>query len=335
MTAVRELVMRSVLRGLALATLLAAATLAAVALAAATLAESMAASDARPELHTEIAAGGLIFSGNLNLLIDQQDVTITADAIQVNYSIRNTDASDQAITIAFPFADVEGSLSPDAGIDIGNPTNFMDVVIDVDGRRPTYVVEQRATAVGLDVTTAIIDAQLPLFPLAADISRRIADLDPAVRNDLVERGILKADDDVVAPAWTLKTTAYWRQVFPAGQVLALSLSYKPVAGRNAFSSGALQPLKKGVCIDAVGEQSIMRLASQGAPLTMVSVGYIAHPGGEALGPVGRFRLTVDQSDIKSIVATCRQGLSKTGPTTSDWVARNYAVDEEFRFLFVR
>jgi Domain of unknown function (DUF4424) len=319
--------MRPVFRALALA----------VVLAGAALAESKAASDGRPELHSEIAVGGLIFSGNLNLTIDQQDLTIAAEAVQVNYSIRNSDSSDQTITIAFPFADVDGSMSPDlqTGIAVSNPSNFMDVVIDVDGRRPAYAIEQRAVAVGIDVTKAILDAQLPLFPLAADLSQRLADLDPAVRNDLVERGVLKVDDDVVAPAWTLKTTAHWRQVFPAGQTLALSLGYKPVIGRNAFSSGALQPLKKGVCIDAGAEQSIMRLASQGTPLAMVAVGYVAHPGAEALGPVGRFRLTVDQSDAKSIVATCRQGLSKTGPTTSDWVATNYAMDEEFRFLFVR
>ena len=327
--------MRSVFRGRALAALLAAVLVAV--LVGVTLAESKAASDGRPDLHSEIGVGGLIFSGNLNLTIDQQDVTIAADAVQVNYSIRNADDSDQTITIAFPFADVDGTMPPDVqtGIAVSNPSNFMDIVIDVDGRRPTFAVEQRATAVGLDVTKAIIDAQLPLFPLAADLSQRLADLDPAVRNDLVERGVLKVDDDVVSPAWTLKTTAYWRQVFPAGQTLALSLTYKPITGRNAFSSGALQPLKKGVCVDAGAEQLIVRLASQGTPLTMVAVGYVAHPGAEALGPVGRFRLTVDQSVAKSIVATCRQGLRKTGPTTSDWVATNYAMDEEFRVLFVR
>jgi Domain of unknown function (DUF4424) len=323
--------MRSVFRGLALTALLAGVA------AKLTIAASNAASDGRPELHSEIAVGGLIFSGNLNLTIDQQDLTIAAEAIQVNYSIRNADSSDHTITIAFPFADVDVGMSPDlqAGITVGNPANFMDIVIDVDGRRPAYAVEQRAIAVGLDVTRALVDAQLPLFPLAADLSERLADLDPAVRNDLVVRGILKIDDDVVSPAWTLKTTAHWRQPFPAGETLALSLSYKPITGRNAFSSGALQPLKKGVCIDAGAEQSIMQLASQGTPLTMVSVGYAPHSAAEALGAVGRFRLTVDQSDAKSIVATCRQGLRKTGPTTSDWAAANYAIDEEFRFLFVR
>lgn len=293
--------------------------------------------DGRPEIHSEIAAGGLVFSNNVNLTIEQQDITIAADSVQVNYVIRNTDANDQTITIAFPFADADGGLSPhlQAEFAINNPMNFMDVAFVVDGRRPEYSIEQRAIAVGIDATKVITDAGLPLFPFVADMAQRLADLDPAVRRDLEIRGVLRIDDDLVTPAWTLKTTAYWRQMFPAGQTFALALAYKPIVGRNAFSSGALQPLKKGVCIDSVAEQSILRLASEGAALSMVMVGYVAHSGSEALGPVGRFRLTVEQSEARSIAATCSQGLNKTSPTTSDWVATTYHTDEDFRFLFVR
>jgi hypothetical protein len=293
--------------------------------------------DGRPELRSEISTGGLIFSANVNLTIDQQDLTIGADAIQVAYAIRNTGANDQTITIAFPLADIDGSIGAEAQaeLSVGMPANFMDFVLAVDGRRPAYALEQRAVALGLDVTKALADAGLPLFPLSAELTKLLADLEPAVRNDLVERGVLRLDDDTVFPAWTLKTTAYWRQAFPAGQTLALSLNYKPIAGRNPFSSGALQPLKKAACVDATTEQAIMRLASGGAPLTMISIGYNAHPGAEALGPVAQFRLTIDKSLPQAIIATCRQGLIRSGPATSDWTAVNYAPDEEFRILLVR
>jgi Domain of unknown function (DUF4424) len=297
--------------------------------------------DARPELQSEIAAGGLIFSNNLNLTIEQQDLTLAPDAVQVRYAIRNGDSADHTITIAFPFPDVDGGASPDmfgkrdSAVENAWPENVMDVVMAVDGRRPNYAIEQRASAVGLDVTKAILDAGLPLFPHAADLERRLADLDPAIRDDLIERGILKIDDDVVSPSWTLKTVAHWRQRFPAGETVPLALQYKPLTGRNAFSSGALQPLVKGVCINAGLEQSIMQLATEGSAMTMAAVAYIAHPGAEALGPVGRFRLTVETSDPKSIVATCRQGLTRTSPTTIDLTALNHSMDEDFRFLFVR
>jgi Domain of unknown function (DUF4424) len=293
--------------------------------------------DARLELRNEISAGGLIFSANSHLVIDQQDVTITAESVQVIYAIRNTDASDQTITIAFPLADIDSNVPVETQAEFAtsNPSNFMDFVIAVDGRRATVAVEQRAIAVGLDVTKALSDAGLPLFPLAGELSQRLVELEPVVRNDLVERGILKLDDDTVLPMWAVKTTAHWRQPFPAGQTLAFTLNYKPIVGRNPFSSGALQPLKKGACIDDVTEHAISRLASQGSALTMISMGYTAHPGGEALGPIGRFRLTIEKSEVRSVVATCRQGLTRTGPTTSDWTAANYAADEEFRFLFVR
>jgi Domain of unknown function (DUF4424) len=296
-----------------------------------------AAADARADLRNEIATGGLIFAPNLNLEIEQQDVTISADLTQVTYAIRNNDSAAQTIVIAFPLADIDANVPPEMHTEfaVATPANFMDFVITVDGRRPTTTLEQRAHAVGLDVTKAIIDAGLPMFPLSADLAQRISDLDPAVRTDLIERGVLRLDDDQLLPAWTLKTTAHWRQSFPAGQTLALLLAYKPMAGRNPFSSGNLQPLKKAVCVDAAQEQSVMRLASAGAPLTMVSVAYSAHPGAEALGPVGRFRLIVDRATPKSVVATCRQGLSLSGPTTYDWTAINYAVDEDFRVMFVR
>jgi hypothetical protein len=330
-TAMRVLAIRSVLRRVVLAAVFA------IAAPAFSRAASDERADGRPDVQFEIAAGGLIFSGNLNLRIDEQDVTLAADSVQVNYVIRNATSSDHTITIGFPFADLDGSVSPQsqAELTLNNSTNYMDAVFAVDGRRPDYAIEQRAVAVGLDATKAITDAGLPLFPFAADMEQRLAELSPAVRSDLAIRGVLKIDDDVITPAWTLKTTAYWRQVFPAGQTFALGLAYKPIVGRNAFSSGALQPLRKSVCIDAIAEQSILRLASEGAPLSMVMIGYAAHSGSEALGPVGRFRLTVEKPEPRSIAASCRPGLNKTGPTTSDWVGQSYHTDEEFRFLFVR
>jgi Domain of unknown function (DUF4424) len=329
--------MRSILRHLALTALLICANPASGWTASSNDGRT---DDGRAELKTELAAGGLIFSSNLNLALDQHEIMISSEVVQASYAIRNRDASDHTITIAFPFPDVDGNASSnlfsklDPVLADGWPANFMDMVIAVDGRRPTYALEQRAIAVGLDITKVITDAGLPLFPQSVDLSQRVADLDAAVRSDLIERGILKVDDDIVSPGWAVKTTAYWRQPFPAGQTLSLVLTYKPFTGRNAFSSGALQPLKKAACIDVLAEQSIMRLASEGAPLDMVAVGYLAHPGAEALGPAGRFRLTVETPTVKSIVATCRQGLSKTSPTTNDWVATDYALDEEFRFLIV-
>jgi hypothetical protein len=304
--------------------------------AAATSSNGQAA-DSRTDLRTEIVTGGLIFAPNVNLSIDRQDVTIGADQVQVSYAIRNGDDTAQTITIAFPFPDIDPGVSAEtqAEFSVNNPSNYLEFVATVDGGRPAYALEQRAIAVGLDVTKAITDAGLSLFPLSVGLPQRLSDLDAAVRNDLLERGVLRLDDDTLLPAWTLKTTAHWRQPFPAGQTLALSLLYKPIAGRNAFSSGSLQPMKKAACIDPALEQSIMRLASEGAALTMIAVGYAAHPGAEALGPVGRFRLIVERSAPKSIVATCRQGLSRSGPTTHDWTATDYAVDEEFRVVFVR
>jgi hypothetical protein len=300
---------------------------------------SASSNDGRVELQSETAAGGLIFSGNLHLTLEQQDLAISPEAVQVDYTIRNGGSADHAITIAFPFPDVDSGQSPDMFHKFDHtaswPGNFMDVVIAVDGRRPNFAIEQRAIAVGLDVTKVIGEAGLPLFPFAADLAQRLIDLDPAIRSDLIERGVLKFDDDVVSPTWTLKTTAYWRQTFPAGETMPLSLHYTPLTGRNAFSSGALQPLKKGVCVDAALEQAIMRRASEGSAMTMVAVGYIAHPGAEALGPVGRFRLTIETSDPKSIVASCRQGFTKISPTTNDLTTTNQAMDEEYRFLFVR
>jgi hypothetical protein len=293
--------------------------------------------DQKAEQKFEIPVGGLIFAPNSALALDRQDVTLSSESVIVTYAIRNSDSSDQAITVSFPLADLDAGLNADtaAALASANPANFLDFVITVDGQRAAHKIEQRAIAVGLDVTKAIQDAGLPLSPLGEDMARKLVELSPEVRTDLVERGILKADDDVLMPAWVIKTTAYWRQVFASEQTLVLSLSYKPIVARNPYSSGAILFYKKNACVDAAVEKSVTKLASEGAPLTMVTMGYSHHPGAEALGPVGRFRLTIDKPDIKTVVATCRDGLVKTGPTTSDWSATGYQADEEFRFLFIR
>jgi hypothetical protein len=291
----------------------------------------------RDEQNIEIAAGGLIFSHNLNLVIDRQDVMISTDLIKVTYAIRNRSSSEQTITVAFPLPDVDAIIQPAVQAEFASPdpVNFLNFAATVDDLQAAYVVEQRAIAVGLDVTKALVDAGLPLFPLADDVDQRLTELAPSARSDVIERGIVRLDDDVVFPAWTLKTTAHWRQLFPAGQTLILSLTYKPIVGRNPVSASVLTPqLKSSLCVDPALEQQISRLATQ-APASMAVIAYHSHPNSEALGPVGRFSLMVDLAESTALLAGCLQGLSRSGPTTFDWTAADYAVDEDFRFMVVR
>lgn len=64
------------------------------------------------------------------------------------------------------------------------------------------------------------------------------------------------------------------------------------------------------------------------------VPYIVTTARNWAGRIGRFTLTIDKGRPDTLVSFCRSGVTKTGPTTFRWEARDYVPDEDLRVLFV-
>jgi Domain of unknown function (DUF4424) len=290
------------------------------------------------DITVEVGAGGLAFAGNPSIRIDSQDILVTPEKITVTYALRNSASSPQSIFISFALPDLDANLisEDNTGVVDAVPENFVGAKTIVDGQPAVLKAEQHTIALGLNATAALQAAGLPLFPLGEGLTAKLEALSAAQRIDLLERGILKEDGAAVAPAWTLKTVAYWRQSFAAGQTITIVHSYQPLAGAVAYSSEAVSPLRKKMCLTQAQESAIAKLASNaGTALRLKTIAYNAPPGSDSLGPVTNFRLIIETGDPQTVVATCREGLKRTGPMQLEWSAADHTPDDDFLLLFAR
>jgi Domain of unknown function (DUF4424) len=286
----------------------------------------------------ELPAGGLAFAANPSIAIEQQDIQLSRDLITLTYALRNDAQSQQTIVIAFTLPELDTNAVSDGEVILpsADPANFVQFSPQVDGQAPSFRVEQRALALGLDVSDVLARHHIPLFPFAGASQGKLAELNASDRLDLLERGILKEDGSAVVAAWTLRTVAYWRQSLQAGQKINIAISYRPIAGVASYKAETLQSQRKRACLTAAQEAAIAKLPTEGgvAP-TLTSVGLLASNGGDQLGPARRMRILIEAGDQSTIVATCRDGLKRTGPTQLEWTATDHLLDEDLHVLFVR
>lgn len=287
---------------------------------------------------TELAAGGLSFPPHSMITVESQEVLLTVDRVRVTYVLRNTDRDTSGMLAAFLLPDIDANAVRDGDLKLPatDGKNFNAFAVLVDGQPVVPQVEQRALAVGLDVTAELAATRVGLFPFSEESERMIAALAPAMRADYLERGLLKEDGDRLQPAWVLKTTAYWRQRFGADQAVTIELSYRPMAGSAPYTATGLNSYRTTMCVQPSTEAKIAALPVEGGvgPV-MTSVHYAYVPGADALGPAKRFRLIVETSDAAVVASSCADGLKRTAPAQLDWTIADYTPDEDFRILFVR
>lgn len=289
------------------------------------------------EAQREIAAGGLMFVNDPALVIMSQEVQISSERIKVIYGVRNTATVARTVLIVFPLPDLNMAAIGEQHVDVAGdePANFVAADATADGAPVPLEISQRALALTLDVTQILQDLKLPLFPLAKGTGELLTNLAPIAKLDLQQRGIVRLDDGTAAANWTLKSTAHWRQTFQPGQLLSMTISYRPIAARARFDAALIDQLRSSHCIDATVEAAMTRLvASRGGKVLFRWLSYALTAGSDTTGTIGSFRLLIAKPEINAVVATCRRDLRTTGPTTLEWSATNFEPDEDLHVLFV-
>ena len=169
--------------------------------------------------------------------------------------------------------------------------------------------------------------------------------------DLIEMGLIEdrswTDRGVrtleLMPLWTLKTTHYWTQVFPAGRELDVRHQYTPATGG---SSGSVfgDPMMAGsehhdeqatrYCTDDAFHAGARRLRSRGLYLSETWVDYILTTGANWAEPIGDFRLVVDKGSSRNLVSFCGEGVRKISPTRFEIRRRNYTPTSDLSVLIL-
>jgi hypothetical protein len=266
-----------------------------------------------------------------------EDLFISPDLVTVHYKFVNTSARDVTVTVAFPMPDITTQGVDDMlSIPTKNPQNILGFSTLVDGKPVVAQVEQKAIKGGVDQTAYLKSLGIPLAPHLSSTDDALDRLPQAAKDALVAKQLAIIDEYGTdadkplekhwEPTWTLKTTYFWRQTFPAGHVLDVQHRYTPSLGESAGTAWgsadyAKQPeyaaKRAHYCVDDDFLASVKKAIKPGetyAALTEQRIEYILSSGANWKAPIGDFRMVVDKGDPANIVSFCATGVRKLSPT---------------------
>ena len=280
-----------------------------------------------------LAAGGLVLTKNADIVMRSEKLYISDKQVRVDYQFLNTSPKDVTVTVAFPMPDITvDSLDENIAVPNPNSPNILGFSTQVDGKPVVAEVEQKVIAKGVDRTALLRSLGVPLSPFADETGKALDKLPQATKDQLVKLDLAMAYDEGepsvshLQALWTLKTTYYWTQTFPAGRVLAVHHDYTPSVGSSAGTtwgstgdeqSEGYAARKAKYCVDGSFIAAVRRGIAPGdgaSQLQEERIDYILVSGANWKAPIGDFQMTVDKGAANRLISFCGDGVTKTSPT---------------------
>jgi hypothetical protein len=304
----------------------------------------------------ELSQGGLVLKKHDGIAMKSEDLFVSPSAIKVRYVFQNTSGHDQKTIVAFPMPDITTEGVDDLiAIPSKDPVNFLQFHTTVDGQPVKAQVEQRVFKGGYEQTAILKRLGVPLAP-HLDITRKALDrLSAPEKAHLLKLGLVVPDDydagkgpeHHLGPAWTLKTTYWWEQTFPAGKPVHVEHAYKPSVGESSgtslenkdFRSDKYgQAYRAKYCIDEAFLAAVDTRRAAVGPNRQAffekRIDYILKTGANWSQPIGDFRLTLDKGSEASLISVCEKGLTKLSPTRFELHRANFTPDHDLHVLIL-
>ncbi|TPM38656.1 DUF4424 domain-containing protein [Mesorhizobium sp. B2-3-4] len=303
----------------------------------------------------ELGTGGLILSRSDAVAMQSEDLFISPEKVTVDYAFHNNTDKDVDAIVAFPMPDISGDPEEMPAIPENQSDNFLGFEVTIDGAPAKPQLEQKAFALGIDISADLKAHNVPFNPFGDAAKAALAKLPQAVTEDWMNRGIIIEDTALdsngqiagYAPYWQLRSTYWWRSIFPANKDVRVSHRYKPSVGGTSsvsfFNEGQFQgsyaAYKTRYCMDATLENAVRKAAKDnpdGYPKFYENrIAYILTTGGNwATGSIGKFKLTVDKGNPKALVSFCGDNVKKVGPTSFEMTADDFYPDHDIDILIL-
>jgi hypothetical protein len=306
----------------------------------------------------ELPTGGLLLDKGAGLDVRSEDVYISPRQIRVSYRFYNASPEDVKTPIAFPMPDVTVADAA-AGVPLPSedPQNLLAFSTLVDGMPVKANVVQKVIARGVDRTAELERLKLPLAPHLRSTDKALGKLLPADADELTRNGLTAVEEYSVgrgmrkqlSPRWTLQTTHYWDQTFPAGKEVAIEHRYKPSVGKTAQTAlGDPEAMQEGwfkdyvnrYCIDqnflaAVERARKSAKARYGAPFSEERISFLLATGTNRPDDIGDFHLVVDTGDPGSLVSFCAEGVTRIGQTRYEVHKTDFLPTRDLHILILK
>jgi hypothetical protein len=304
----------------------------------------------------ELAQGGLVLKKHDGIAMKSEDLFISPTAVRVKYEFLNTTNHDEKIIVAFPMPDITTEGEDDnIAIPTEDPVNFLGFTTSVDGAPVKAAVEQRVFKNNVEYTQLLKSLGVPLAPQLKETDEALDKLSPADKAKLVKLELAideeydqgKGMEHHLGAAWTLKTTYWWEQTFPAGKVLHVEHQYKPSVGMTSGTSLEADWFKTSddyklvtqkYCIDDAFLAAVAKRKAQVGQDRQAffedRIDYILKTGSNWSEPIGDFRLVLDKGADTSLLSVCETGVKKIGPTQFEVRKTNYLPDQDLHILIL-
>ena len=306
----------------------------------------------------ELAAGGLILTRSDSVEMRSEDLFISQEQVIVRYRFLNTTPEPVRTVVAFPMPDIggEGFFESDVGIPSSDPANLLDFSTRVQGILVNPRVEQKAMAGGIDRTAWLSSRGVPLASHLSGAGEALDQLSEGDRAEALRLGLATAEDyDAgkgwerhLAPAWVLKTTFHWEQIFPVGREIAVEHRYTPAVGSSidtmvggpgwtAADNDWAREMQQKYCIDEAFVAAVVRgrKAMRGVGgYQERRIGYVLKTGANWARPIGDFRLVVDKGAPENLVSFCANGVTKISSTQFEVRATDFTPSRDLDILIL-
>jgi hypothetical protein len=303
-----------------------------------------------------LAAGGLVLTKNTDIEMRSEKLYISDKQIRVDYQFLNTAPKDVTVTVAFPMPDITVE-SMDDNISVPNPDspNILGFSTLVGGKPVAAQVEQKVISKGVDRTALLKSLGAPLSPFSEATGKYLERLPQATKDQLVKLGLAMTYDEEdhgktiwhMEPTWTLKTTYFWTQTFPAGQVLTVHHEYTPSVGssagnlwgeKDAASSEGYAARKAKYCVDDTFLAGARRPVAPGKDVLAYQdeerIDYVLVSGANWRAPIGDFQMIIDKGAADRLISFCGDGVSKISPTQFEIHHTNFTPTKDVAVLIL-
>ena len=289
-----------------------------------------------------LRSGDLQLTFNPDIAMLAEELTISANEVQVAYRFRNASRRDIETLIAFPLPEIQVGEDAQYDVPAAASDDFLDFRVRVDGQPVAPKLELRARRLGVDQTKLLTELGLPLLPFG-DLYARLENLGEGARARLERAGLVDWQTNFGAgnkplpnAHWKVQATYHWAQRFPAGETVGVSHAYRPVAGLSFFGEHVLNDaqLRRDYCMDEAFLRAGRKLLERGEAAMFREIHYVLTTANNWRGTIGEFRLIIDKGKPQNLVSLCRDGIRKTGPTTFEFKSKNFVPQQDLKILVV-
>jgi hypothetical protein len=292
----------------------------------------------------ELAAGGLIFTKSDTVEMASEDLSISTRSVKVRYHFFNHGEHDVTTNVAFPMPDITYGDDTDVAISGSDPDHILPFETRANGKSVAALVERKAVLNGVDKTETLKRLGMPIAPA---FGQKFDYLSQQVWDELVQLRLIEdnpRNTGELQPRWTLKTTYYWQQTFPARQETIIDHSYVPSVGSVVAlpasqllshpESLGIDPSKTAnrFCID----QAFLNAMERASNVTWVqrTLSYVLTTGANWSGPIKQFHLTVDKGSPENLISLCIGNIRKTSSTQFEVNASSFLPTSDLNILIL-